>query len=254
LQASFRAPVFRATVQYGRSRSTSADRRTDEMTVTSAVPALQRYDLYDIAFLTGGPHAVVDTALVALAETGRVRASETGELHAVGLRRRSPVEAAVLDALGLRPRRSAATVRWRLEEDERICRIGARLVTDGLLTGRQRRVLTGGRPAPVRTRDGRRLVRRLRAEPPDDQVAPGTSAMLVALTGIRAMPDAELRRRIFEPPSVRRSWGNRSWGGPDGYVPGLWWAGGTGGGDIGGCGGGWGGDAGGCGDGGGGSC
>jgi hypothetical protein len=164
------------------------------------------------------------------------------------------VEAAVLDALGPRPRRSAGTVRWHLEQDERITGIGERLVADGLLTGRQRRLLTGGRPLPVRTRDGRRFLRRLRAEPPQDRVAAGTSAMLVALTGIRAMPDAELRARLFEPPSPRRLCGYRSWSGPDGYVPGLWWAGGTGGGDIGGCGAGWGGDPGGCGDGGAGSC
>jgi hypothetical protein len=225
----------------------------DEMTATAAFPALERYDLYDIAYLVGGPHAVVDTALVALAESGRVRASETGELHATDLRRRNQVEAAVLDALGPRPRRSAATVRWLLETDERITGIGARLAADALLTGRQRRFPTGGRPTPVRTLGGRRAVRRLRAEPPDDRVAPGTSAMLVALAGTRAMSDAELRRRLFEPPAPRRSWGNPSRRGPDGYVPGLWWAGGTGGGDIGGCGAGWG-DAGGCGDGGGGSC
>jgi hypothetical protein len=226
----------------------------DEMTATAALPGLERYDLYDIAYLVGGPHAVADTALVALAESGRVQASELGELHATDLRRRNPVEAAVLDVLGPRPRRSATTVRWLLEQDERITGIGAGLTAGGLLTGREHRFLTGGRPVPVRTAGGRRAVRRLRAEPPVDRVAPGTSAMLVALTGTRAMPDAALRRRLFEPPSVRRSWGNRPWGAPDGYVPGLWWAGGMGGGDIGGCGAGWGGDGGGGCDGGGGSC
>jgi hypothetical protein len=224
------------------------------MTATTAVPALERYDLYDIAYLAGGPHAVVDTALVALAETGRVRASETGELSAVDLRRRNPVEAAVLDALGPRPRRSVGTVRWRLEQDERITRLGRRLVADGLITGRQRGMRTRGRPLPVRTRDGRRVLRRLRADPPRDRLADGTSAMLVALVGIRAMPDAELRARLFAPPALPRRGDMRRRSGADGYVPGLWWAGGgMGGGDIGGCGGGWGGDAGGCG-GGGGSC
>src|SRR4051794_39017481 len=133
-QLSHRAE-FVPPCSYGRTGSTSSDRRTDEMTATTAVPALERYDLYDIAYLAGGPYGVVDTALVALAETGRVRVSETGELSAVGLRRRNPVEAAVLDALGPRPRRSVGTVRWRLQQDERITRLGERLRADGLVTG-----------------------------------------------------------------------------------------------------------------------
>jgi hypothetical protein len=225
------------------------------MTATTAFRALDRYDLYDIAYLAGGPHHVVDTALVALAESGRVRAQATGELHATDVQRRSPVEAAVLDALGPRPRRSVTTLRWRLESDERITGLGDRLVADGLLTGRRRRLFTGGRSRPILTPEGRRALRALRSDPPADRVAPGTSALLVALTGIRAMPDDALRTALFEPPTLPHRSGIGQWRGPDGYVPGLWWAGGTGGGDIGGCGwggGGWGGDGGGCGDGGGG--
>ncbi len=101
------------------------------MTAPPALPVLDRYDVYDLAYLAGGPYAVVDTALVALAERGRVRVQFTGELYAVDVRRRSPVEAAVLDALGPRPRRSVGTLRWRLRADERIASIGDRLVADG---------------------------------------------------------------------------------------------------------------------------
>ena len=53
-------------------------------------------DLYDIAYLAGGPERVVDTALVALVESGRVRVHAPGELAAAVPDRRHPVEAACL--------------------------------------------------------------------------------------------------------------------------------------------------------------
>jgi len=209
------------------------------------IPVLSRYDLYDIAFLTGGAHAVVDTAVVALVESGRVRLSGTGTLRLVDATRHHPVEAAVLDGIGSRARWSATTLRRRLEDDPRITGIGRRLAGEGLLTDR-RRLFPGRRVGPAPSREGRRLLRLVRQSPPQDRVAPGTSALPVALAGTRAMRDAGLRSRLFDPPRPPRREGSRPWSGPDGYVPGLWWAGATGGGDIGG----WGG----CGDGGGGAC
>ena len=56
-------------------------------------------DLYDLAWLAGGPDRVVDTALVALLRSGRIRAHAPGVLATVALARRHPVEAAVLDAV-----------------------------------------------------------------------------------------------------------------------------------------------------------
>ena len=223
--------------------------------------ARARYDVYDIAYLAGGPHHVVDTALVALAESGRVRVQVTGELYAVDPRRRHPVEAAVLDAIGTRPRRSTGTVRWKLETDERVTGIGDRLVADGLLTGRERRLLTGGRPRPVPTRQGRQVLHALRCDPPADPVAAGTSAMAVALRGVDALPDRALRAELFTPPRPPRRTG-RPWSpldGTSGYAGTGFGDGGWGGGwcGDGGGGGGFGGDGGGggCGgDGGGGSC
>ncbi|MGY1807185.1 TIGR04222 domain-containing membrane protein [Blastococcus sp. SYSU D00669] len=200
-------------------------------------------DVYEIAYLTGGPTHVVDTALAALAESGRVTATPTGALAATGLRRRSPVEAAVLDQVGARPRRSASTLRWRAAEDERITALGARLAADGLVVpGRSRRFRPG---RPLLTREGRRLLRQLRQDPPVDVVAPGTSALLVALTGVRAMPDTDLRERLFTPPQPprRRRWAD---GGSSSCTP-VFWGGGDGGG--------WGGSGGDCGGGGdGGGC
>jgi uncharacterized protein (TIGR04222 family) len=68
------------------------------------VPLL-RSDLYEIAYLAGGPRRVVETAVVALVENGRLRVDRaTGRLHVVDASRRHPVEAVVLDAVGPRGR------------------------------------------------------------------------------------------------------------------------------------------------------
>src|SRR5215207_2167007 len=91
-------------------------------------------DVYDIAYLAAGPDRVVDTALVALVETGRVRVQPPGQLAVAELARRHPVEAAVLDAVGTRGHRSVDVVRWRLADDDRVFAIGRRLVSAGLLS------------------------------------------------------------------------------------------------------------------------
>jgi len=212
------------------------------------------YDVYEVAFLAGGPRRAVDTALVALVESGRVRVTPlTGELSVVEHRRRHPVEAAVLDAVGVRGKWSIDTVRWRLESDERIGSLGRRLERDGLLSpagsrsGFRRRhwellSLTG---------EGRRTLRHLRSDPPPDRVAGETSAMAVALAGTGRMADRDVHATLFEPPRPRRAWagvGARPrYDGP--YSPmSVGWFGGDGGGGF--CGdgggGGGGGDGGGC--------
>jgi hypothetical protein len=167
-------------------------------------------DVYDIAFLAGGPDRMVDAAVVALVQTGRVRVHSPGELATVSLTRRHPVEAAVLDAIGPAGHRSVDTVRWRLTADDRVLDVGRRLRAEGLL---------GGIPVPRRsgrrlaaTYAGRHLLRELTADPPADGVAAGTSAMTVALHGREAMPDRALRAAIFDQPSPRVK--------PDGGGPG----------------------------------
>ncbi|WP_448641119.1 TIGR04222 domain-containing membrane protein [Geodermatophilus sp. URMC 63] len=146
--------------------------------------AMSQPDVYDVATLAGGPHRVVDTALVALASTGRVRAVAPGELQVVDPRRRHPVEAAVLDAVGARGRRSVDTVHWRALGDERVTAIGRRLHDAGLLG----RVL-----GP--TAAGRRLLRELRAA-----VGPGDLVRRVALDGREQVTDPALHAAVFEPP------------------------------------------------------
>ncbi|MGY1784120.1 TIGR04222 domain-containing membrane protein [Geodermatophilus sp. SYSU D00698] len=139
-------------------------------------------DVYDVACLAGGTQRVVDTALVALVVTGRVRAVAPGELQVVSPRRRHPVEAAVLDAVGARGRRSVETVRWRALGDDRVTEVVRRLRHEGLL-GR----LLGPTAA------GRRLLR-------DARAGDGDPVRRVALDGVQRLPDPALRAAVVEPP------------------------------------------------------
>jgi hypothetical protein len=166
-------------------------------------------DVYEVACLSGGTDRVVDTALVALVETGRVRVTAPGELATVCLVRRHPVEAAVLDAIGPAGHRSVETVRWRLTTDARILDVPRHLRDAGLLGG-----FAGG-PAARRSRwrlaptyAGRHLLHALRDCPPAEPT-PGGSAMRVALQGREAMPDRELCRQIFEQPGPALAQGLR---------------------------------------------
>ena len=141
-----------------------------------------RPDVYDVACLAGGPHRVVDTALVALVVSDRVRAVAPGELQVVDPRRRHPVEAAVLDAVGGRGRRSVETVHWRALADGRVTEVGRRLRAWRLL----------GRFARP-TAAGRRALERARAA----DVGPVLHA---ALEGVDRLPDPVLRTAVAEPP------------------------------------------------------
>jgi hypothetical protein len=175
-------------------------------TVLTASPASSDLDLYDIAYLAGGPERAVDTALVALVQTGRIRVHSPGSFAAVGLSRRHPVEAAVLDAIGQAGHRSVDTILWRLADDERLLSVEDRLRKAGLLRrgrwlGRRHTV---DRRLMVRTAAGRRTLRRLSLEPPADLVAAGTDAMAVAVGGKASLRDRELSAAVFEGPREAR--------------------------------------------------
>lgn len=157
-----------------------------------------RLDLYDLAYLAGGPERVVDTAVVALVRSHRLRIRFPGQLATADLSRRHPVEAAVLDAVGPRGHRSVDTICWRLAEDERLLDVGRRLRSDGLL-GRLGAVVTGLRGHPralAPTRAGQRALRELG----EGSAIGDPEAVRVALGGRAAMADAQLRAGIFEPP------------------------------------------------------
>jgi hypothetical protein len=158
-------------------------------------------DLYEVAYLAGGPRRAVEAAVVALIEDGRLRVTRsTAELHVVDPRRRHPVEAAVLDAVGPTGHRSIDTICWRLVEDDRLLGIGRRLHEAGLLgvLGAAVSVLHGDRRSLAPTRAGHRVLRAL-----GDQPALGDpEAVRVALGGRQAMTDPTLRADIFERPST----------------------------------------------------
>src|SRR3712207_9532712 len=126
------------------------------------VPLL-RSDLYEIAYLAGGPRRVVETAVVALVENGRLRVDRaTGRLHVVDAHRRHPVEAVVLDAVGPRGR-SFGGLAWRARSDPRLATIADGLDRNGPLTrpggvdarGRFVRTLAGSlRAGPAALRAG----------------------------------------------------------------------------------------------------
>jgi hypothetical protein len=156
----------------------------------------ERLDVYDVACLAGGTDRVVDTALVALVRSGRVRVHALGELATVSLTRRHPVEAAVLDAVGPAGHRSVDTIRWRLASDDRILDVARRLRDAGLLgtspVPRARR----SRWRPVPTYAGRHALHELR-----DGLGADAEVMAVAFGGREAMSDKRLCSEIFEQPA-----------------------------------------------------
>lgn len=144
------------------------------------------FDLYQIAFLCGGPERVVQTALYGLYERRRVRI--TRAMHRVQVVRREaddPVQAAVLDEVPDVGRVLGQVVGAAARSAE-VTGIGDGLKADGLL----RRGLTGGlRP----TRAGRALRKRFAA----DAALRGPAR--VAALGPSGMAETRMRE-IFETP------------------------------------------------------
>jgi hypothetical protein len=151
-------------------------------------------DVYDIAFLAGGPERVVDTAIVALVRSGRLRVHSPGRLATADLVRRHPVEAAVLDAVGPTGHRSVDMVCWRLIGDDRLLGIGRRL-RDRKLVGH--RLTPGLHRALGATRAGRKVLAQVGDLPGVD-----AEAMRVARGGRAGMADTLLRAAVFEAPDT----------------------------------------------------
>jgi uncharacterized membrane protein YgcG len=156
--------------------------------------------VYEVAYLAGGPDRVVDTAVVVLVESGRVRVHAPGELVVVEPGRSDPVEAAVMDAIGTQGHRSIDTIRWRMAGDERVAELGRSLAAAGLLHRRPFARAKPDGPAWSATKSGRHALLHARAHPPVARGLDGGSALAVALDGRAAMPDAGRRAEIFERP------------------------------------------------------
>jgi len=219
---------------------------------------LPTYDVYDMAQLAGGLPRVVDTAVVALLERGQLRVDDSGRLHAVGSAPGRPVESAVLDLAGMRPRRTIVSMRLRAQEDPRLTGVADRLVAAGLLRRNPLAGLSSSWPAHLRTAAGRRVLDEWRAAPP-------ARSAEVALGGGERMADRALYEKVFGTvawapatgrrpsrysPAALETNGHQNWA-YGGFALGGWGGDGGGGGFGGGDGGG-----GGCGggDGGGGGC
>lgn len=158
------------------------------------------HDLYDTAVLAGGPSRLVDTVIVALRESGRLRIDPSGEFRAEASSSAHPVEAAALDAVGTRGHRSVHSIRYRLVRDPRVTEVCRGLLGDRLIRRTfPSRLVPGKKEAYTLTAAGRRALRQLRGAPPD---AEGNAAV-VAAHGRGAMPDHRLRDEIFDrPPTV----------------------------------------------------
>jgi len=158
-------------------------------------------DVYELAYLAGGPRRAAEAAVVALIEAGVLRVNRTtGELVLLQRRPCCELEAAVLDVLGSRGYRQLGTVCWRLRGDVRLTRIDQRLEEEGLLAHR-------GAPESLRRRwwmavcltgAGRRTLRRRRR----DLGSEAPDALRVALSGPAAMRDRGLCVALFDPPQL----------------------------------------------------
>ncbi|WP_327685926.1 TIGR04222 domain-containing membrane protein [Streptomyces sp. NBC_00467] len=153
-----------------------------------ATTAPRTLDVYDLAYLAGGPRRVVEVALVALSERGAVTLRATrvraGDEQAGGHR----VERALL---ALCPRgRSTAAVFAALRAAPEVEEIGSRLVAYGLLAR------SGRRP----TATGRRSLEEARHE----GVLPHH-----VFEGPAAVPDTRVRRAVGEASTVPSGLGKR---------------------------------------------
>src|SRR3954447_10211698 len=117
-------------------------------------------DVYAVACLADGPARAVDTPVVVLVAEGGLEVEQAGELSTAVLRYDHPIEAAVLDAVGRRARRSVGTVRYRCGQDERVTGLVEELASAGLLRrrfpGRPRSGWTPTRAGRERLAEARR--------------------------------------------------------------------------------------------------
>ena len=174
-------------------------------------------DLYELAYLAGGPCRAVDTAVIALVEAGAVRVDRsTGELALIDRRSCSDLEAAVLDTLDLGGHRLLDTVCGRLRADGGLTAIEQRLQADKLLVRGD-----GLESVPSRwwetmavTGAGRRTVRRRRR----DLASDGTDVLRAALSGPAAMNKRSEYVALFAPRRRDASAASAAGGHPHGYA------------------------------------
>ncbi|MFI1830779.1 TIGR04222 domain-containing membrane protein [Streptomyces sp. NPDC020412] len=112
----------------------SVSRRQRRRGVTAARAEDARVDdVYEAAFLSGGPLRVVDAAIVELIADERLRLAEPGIVSVVRAEARDAVEQAVLAAAENAPNGSLSTLRHRAAASVTVQSLGHRLAGQGLM-------------------------------------------------------------------------------------------------------------------------
>ncbi|MEV5257660.1 TIGR04222 domain-containing membrane protein [Streptomyces anulatus] len=96
-------------------------------------PGLALHDLYEVAFLNGGPARVVDTALSALHADGRLAVGGPGIVHAQRAQANDPVERAVFQELAAAPNGALHVLRDAVMRHPAVQETGDGLAARGLL-------------------------------------------------------------------------------------------------------------------------
>ncbi|MER5362284.1 TIGR04222 domain-containing membrane protein [Streptomyces sp. NPDC002785] len=92
------------------------------------------HDLFEVAFLNGGPGRVVDTALTAMQTDGRLAIGGPGIVAVQQVDARDPVERAVLQEHAMAPTGALHTLRHAVMRHPAVQEIGDGLAARGLLT------------------------------------------------------------------------------------------------------------------------
>ncbi|MCF3144858.1 TIGR04222 domain-containing membrane protein [Streptomyces platensis] len=88
--------------------------------------------LYEMAYLSGGPHRLADVVLVLMAQQRRLLLADTGWATVVDPVGNDAVERAALTAIGPDGQRRIPAIRDALVGDDAVRQVADRLVTDGL--------------------------------------------------------------------------------------------------------------------------
>ncbi|MEU3702911.1 TIGR04222 domain-containing membrane protein [Streptomyces anulatus] len=96
-------------------------------------PGVALHDLYEVAFLNGGPARVVDTALTALHADGRLDVGGPGIVAAQRVQANDPVERAVFQELAAAPNGALHVLREAVMRHPAVQEVGDGLAARGLL-------------------------------------------------------------------------------------------------------------------------
>ncbi|WDT92687.1 TIGR04222 domain-containing membrane protein [Streptomyces sp. SCSIO-PteL053] len=96
-------------------------------------PGVALHDLYEVAFLNGGPARVVDTALTALHADGRLAVGGPGIVAVQRSQANDPVERAVFEALAAAPSGALHVLREAVMRHPAVQEVGDGLAARGLL-------------------------------------------------------------------------------------------------------------------------